>query len=122
MKTTLAKLTSSQPHVKWGALAGSITITLMAMILIVLNCKRTLTGILAIDIFIAYGALIAFFLLLIGIILLLEDFIPSFTKYKEYKAKKKYVRAFNAAVKDCVRSNERKNIALFLEQYPKYRV
>ena len=123
--TNITARTSSRPHVKWGSLVGSVAIVLIALTLIVLNLTKTLTGVLAIDVFIAYGPIVAFFLSFVGIGLFIENFMPSFAKYKEYKAKKAYVKAVQAAIRESVRSNHRKDSSVyqkFLEENPKYTV
>ena len=97
---------------------------MIALALIILNLTKTLTGVLAIDIFIAYGPVVAFLPLIIGVSLINEEFIPSFSEYKAYKAKKKYVQDVNAAIRESVRSNQCKDSAMyqkFLDENPQYK-
>jgi len=60
-KTTNAKTT--HPNTKLGAITGAVIIALVAIALIVLNFAKITFGILAIDVFIAYGPIVALFLL-----------------------------------------------------------
>lgn len=116
--------TSTKPHVKWGHLTGAIAITLVALLLIILNMSRTIFGYVAIDIFIGYGPFVALFLLLIAVLLLVEDFLPSFAKHKAWKRKKDYMKAVKSATMESVKSNlryERAQMNEFLKAHPQYK-
>jgi len=102
--STRTKKNSQKPHVKWGSLIGAVACLLLAVALIVLNFTKTLIGFLPIDIFIAYGMFVAFLPLLIGVTLLMEEFVPSYTKYKTYEARRRYVYAVRKAVRESQRS------------------
>ena len=84
---------------------------------------KKLIGFFPIDIFISYGIFIGFFPLLLGVLLLVEDFIPSFVKYKVYKAKKEYVKAVKLAIRNSKRLSYNitaKKYKDFLLENPKY--
>jgi len=124
MKNIYSTSTSSKPHVKWGHLLGALAIFLVAITLIILNFSKTTLGVVAIDIFIAYGPLVALFLLLIAGLLLMEDFLPSLAKRKAWKRKKDYMTAVNSAIMKSVKSNlryDRIQMNEFLKAHPKYR-
>ena len=116
---------TSSPHVKWEHLLGALAIFLIATALIVLNFSKTILGVAAVDIFIAYGPLVAFILLVVAILLIVEDFLPSLAKFKAYKAKENYKAALNAAVKEsCLISYhvQEQRYQKFLKENPKYRI
>lgn len=125
MKKTTTQRTSSRPHIKWGALVGSLAILVIAISLIVLNLAKASFSFLAVAVCIAYGPIISIFLFILSFILILEDFIPSFIKYKNYKKKVAYMKSVKATVRSSIRSNLKKDSATFnefLKENPKYRI
>lgn len=125
MKKTTNVKTTHRPHVKWGHLFGALAIFLVATALMILNFSKTILGVAAVDMFIAYGPLLAAILFVVAILLIVEDFLPSLAKFKAYKAKADYKAAVNAAIKESCLMNchiQEQRYQKFLKENLKYRI
>ena len=117
--------TSSRPHAKWGILILGLMTVVIEIALVVLNFSRdALTEAPLFVVFLAaYGWIFGALAALLGVTAIIEEFLPSYRKAKEFKALKNYRAAVKSAVRDSVRSNQRMENALykeFLEKNPEY--
>ena len=88
----VVKKTNRRPHVKWGALIIGIMSLLTEVALFALNIYANtgklaeVTDNLGIALLAAYGWLFGgFFLVVLGIEYIREDFLPSYKEYKAWK-------------------------------------
>lgn len=118
----------SHPNVEWGAFVVAVVLFLETVALIVINISVTLIYNLPINDLFACALITSLIPLYCAYSLFFKKFVPSFTKYKEYKAKMNYVQSLGEAVQKSLRSNERTNerrnnaiYKKFLEENPKYK-
>ena len=116
---------SSRPHAKWGiCVLGMMTIVIEIALILLNLCRDSLTEApLFVAVLAAYGWLFGALLAMLGISAIVEEFLPSYHKVKQFKALKNYRKAVKSAVRESVRSNERKNNAIykeFLKENPQY--
>ena len=115
------------PRVKWEILILGLMTVVIALALVVLNfCRDSLTDApLFVAVLAAYGWMLGLMAAALGVGAIIEDFLPSYRKAKNFKDQMNYRAAVKSAVRESIRSNERKDNAIyqkFLEENPQYMV
>lgn len=117
---------SSRPHVKWEMLlVGIVAISIAVTMLFLCFFRELMVGApLHLVAVVAYGWPFALLAGMVGISAIAEEFLPSYRRYKTFKQQEDYKTAVKAAVRKSIRSNQRKDRALyeeFLEENPQYK-
>ena len=121
MYTTKSR-NSSSPRIKWEVLLVGIVVIAIAIAMLVLCFFRELMDGFPLPLVavVAYGWPVGLFAGAFSVSAIIEDFLPSYKRYKAFKHKEEYKVAVKKTVAKSLRSNERKAYKDFLEANPKY--